>query len=134
MTPVATANTMVSGVDERRVWRQAISVLIFLSIFILFLYRETAISMVTIWARSDTFAHAFLVPPIVFWLVWRKRNEIALQNPHAAMSALPFVAGAAFLWYLGELASVNAVTQLSFVAILVLTVPAALGWPLTRLI
>ena len=38
---------------------------------ILLLYRDTAMAMVSIWLRSETFAHAFLVPPITLWLVWR---------------------------------------------------------------
>ena len=37
-------------------------------------YAETATAMVSIWARSETFAHAFLVPPIALWLIWRQRG------------------------------------------------------------
>ena len=38
----------------------------------------------------------------------------------------------AVLWWLGDLVSVNAVTQLAFTAMLVLTVPTVLGWQVTR--
>jgi len=44
------------------------------------------------------------------------------------------IAAAALVWLLGELAAVNAVTQLALVALLVLTVPAVLGLSVTRLI
>lgn len=44
---------------------------------VLLLFRDTAVAMVTIWNRSETFAHAFLVPPIVLWLVWRRRETLA---------------------------------------------------------
>ena len=100
--------------------------------WVLFLYRETAAAMVTIWARSETFTHGFLVPPIVLWLIWRRRGEIAATMPQPMGPALIFVAGAALVWLVGDSAAVNSVTQLAFVAILVLVVPAALGMAVTR--
>src|SRR5574337_2222476 len=50
-------------------------------LIVLAVYRETAATMVGIWWRSETFAHAFVVPPIVLWLVWRKRAELARLEP-----------------------------------------------------
>jgi exosortase A len=115
-------------------WRQAWPALLLLLAWILFLYRDTAIAMVLTWSRSETFTHGFLVPPIVLWLVWRQRRSIAMQTPQPAIGVLAFIAGAAFVWLLGDLVAVNAVTQLTFVALLVLTVPAVLGWNVARLI
>jgi len=115
-------------------WRQAFPALLLLLAWTLFLYRDTGIAMVTIWARSETFNHAFLVPPIVLWLVWRRRQLMAAQTPRPALGAIVFIACAAFVWLLGDLVAVNAVTQLALVALLVLTVPVVLGWSVTRLI
>ena len=44
--------------------RRALPALLLLLGAVLFAYRDTAAAMVTIWYRSETFAHAFLVPPI----------------------------------------------------------------------
>ncbi len=96
------------------------------------LYLDTWVAMVGIWARSDTFAHAFLVPPIVAWLVWRRRAFVARHAPRPAWSALPLVALAALAWLLGDLAGVNALTQAAVVALAVAVVPAALGWAAAR--
>lgn len=115
-------------------WRQAFTALILLLAWILFLYRDTGVAMVTIWARSETFNHAFLVPPIVLWLVWRRRQFITAQAPQPALSIFLLVVCAAFAWLLGDLVVVNAITQLALVALLVLAVPAVLGWSITRLI
>jgi len=117
-----------------RAWQRAVPALALLLIWILFLYRETAAAMVTIWSRSDTFTHGFLVPPIVLWLIWRQREVIALQVPRAAPVAWVLMTGVAFLWLLGDLVAVHAVTQLTLVALLVLAVPAMLGWSVARLI
>ena len=34
-------------------------------------FHETFQSMVSIWWRSETFAHGFLIFPISIWLIWR---------------------------------------------------------------
>ncbi len=94
---------------------------------VLLLFRETAVAMVTIWERSETFAHAFLVPPIVLWLVWRRRATLAVLAPRPAPWVLLPMAAVALLWLLAELASVNAATQFALVAMLVLTVPLVFG-------
>ncbi|MDR3453998.1 MAG: exosortase A [Rhodoferax sp.] len=130
------ASQPLSMGDARLVqpWRQALPTLLLLLVWILFLYRDTGIAMATIWARSETFTHAFLVPPIVLWLVWRQRRRMAEQTPQPALGVVLLAACVAFGWLLGDLAAVNAVTQLALVSLLVLAVPAVLGWSITRLI
>ena len=94
---------------------------------VLALFHETAAAMVGIWIRSETYAHAFLVPPITLWLVWRRRAELASHTPRAAPWLLLPVAGACLLWLLGSLAGINSATQFALVAVLVLSVPALFG-------
>ena len=134
MNAVVTPYASTRRAELSQPWRHALAALVLLLLWTLLLYRDTGLAMVTIWNRSDTFAHAFLVPPIVLWLVWRQRLLIEVEVPRAMPLMLVFVAAAALAWLLGELAAVNALTQLAFVALLVFTVPAVLGWPVARLI
>jgi exosortase A len=113
-------------------WRGALGALLLLVAAVLLIYRETLSVMVGIWARSDTFAHAFLVPPIVLWLIWRQRHVVATIAPRPAYTAMALMALIGLGWLLGDLAVVNAVSQLSLVALLVLAVPAVLGWRVAR--
>ena len=115
-------------------WRQALPALLLLLGWIFFLYRDTAVAMVSTWSRSETFTHGFLVPPIVLWLVWRERRSLAVQIPRSAPAALGATACVAVVWLLGELAAAHAVTQTAFVGLLVLAVPALLGGAVARLI
>ncbi len=108
-------------------WRRAVPALALLLLAILLLYRDTFGAMAGIWTRSETFAHAWLVPPIVLWLVWRRRAVLATFTPvPQPWLILPMVLVAA-VWMLGDLAGVNALTQLCVTALLVLAVPAVLG-------
>lgn len=99
---------------------------------LLALFHETATAMVGIWMRSETFAHAFLVPPITAWLVWRKRAQLAQHTPRAAPWMLVPMALACLLWVIGELADVNAATQFALVLLIVLSVPAVFGFAVAR--
>ena len=130
----ASVPTMPPSAAATQSWRVALPTLVFVLVLILVLFRDTAIAMVTIWYRAETFTHAFVVPPIVLWLVWRKRQELALMLPRPAFWVLLFVAGVALLWLLGDLVAVNSVTQLAFTALLVLAVPAVLGVQVARAI
>ncbi|MEP7283600.1 MAG: exosortase A [Rubrivivax sp.] len=99
---------------------------------LLWLFRDTAAAMVGIWSRSDTFAHAFLVPPIVVWLVWRQRAELVSVPRRPSPWVIVPMAAVALLWLLGELASVSAASQFALVALIVLSVPALYGLAVTR--
>ena len=113
-------------------WRRALIVLILIELVLLVAYFGTARAMAEIWWRSETFNHALLVPPIALWLIWEKRRQLACILPRPSPWMIVPMAGVAFGWLLGELAAVNAVTQLALVALLVLAVPLVIGWPAAR--
>ncbi len=115
-------------------WRRALPTLLLTELALLVVYRDTAAAMVAIWARSGTFTHAFLVPPIVLWLVWRQRHALAAPDPQPCRWMLVPMAVIAFAWLLGDLASVNSVTQLALTALIVLAVPAVLGTAVAKTI
>ena len=112
-------------------WRRLAPALM-LAAALLLLFRDTAVAMVTIWDRSDTFAHAFLVPPIAVWLIWRQRSTLAAMPTRPALWVLLPMAAMGALWLMGELAGVNAATQLALVALLVLIVPLVFGLAIAR--
>lgn len=113
-------------------WRHALPALVLVLLVLLGLYHQTMAAMVGIWLRSDTFAHAILVPPITLWLVWRLRHRVASVVPRPQPALLAALAVVALGWLVGDLAGVNALTQLMLTALLVLAVPAVLGWAVAR--
>lgn len=114
------------------VWKRPAVAWLVLLIGVLLLYRETAVQMVGVWYRSDTFAHAFLVAPISAWLAWRNRDRLAVTVPAPDRRWLLPLALAALAWFLGDVAEVNAAKQLALVTMIVMSVPTMLGWPVTR--
>ena len=108
-------------------WRPALLALGAVLLVLGGLYADTVSSMVGIWYRSETFAHAFLVPPITLWLVWRQRDALVRLTPRPQPWLLLGLAAFASLWLLADLVLVNAAAQFAWVAMLVLAVPAVLG-------
>jgi exosortase A len=113
-------------------WRVALPTLLLTLLLILLLFRETALTMAAIWERSDTYAHGFIVPPITLWLIWRIRSSLAVLAPRYSFLAVLLFAGVGFAWLLGEVAAVNALSQFALIAMLILAVPAVLGWGVAR--
>lgn len=114
-------------------WQQMLPLLLALAA-LLWLFRETGTAMVSIWSRSDTFAHAFLVPPIALALMWRKRAELARVAIAPSAPWLLPLAACCLVWLLGQLAGVHAVAQTALVAMIVSAVPAVLGTRFARVI
>lgn len=120
--------------EVRRAWVRALMPLLAVLVCLVVLYWDTASGMVAIWWRSETFTHAFLVPPMVLWLSWRRREELQRLTPRPCPWVLLPMALLAGAWFVGHLAGVNAVTQLALVALLVLSVPAVLGLQVARVL
>ncbi len=114
------------------IWRNALFALGGLLVWLLFWYGDTALATVDIWRSSETYAHGFVVPIISLWLIWRQRQVLRGFTPKPGLLAWPLMAGCAALWLLGDLVAMNAVTQFALVAMIVLTVPAVLGWQVAR--
>lgn len=82
-------------------------------------FHDTLISMVSIWIRSETFAHGFLILPISLWLAWRMRDGFSSLPVRPQPLALLLVLGAGLAWLLANLVDVLVIQQLAFVAVLV---------------
>lgn len=112
--------------------RLRFGVLVGVLLAMLWAYRDTAESMVAIWARSDTFAHGYLIAPISLWLIWRQREQLrGIPFRHSLLGLLA-LAAAGFAWLLGELASVAAVSQFALVGMIIALVWAVTGTQMAR--
>ena len=109
-------------------WRTAGPVFLLLFALLLWLYWGTAVSMAEIWWRSETFAHGLIVPPIFLWLVWRKRAALAAHVPQPSAWGLAALAVSLAGWLVADVAGVQVVRQLAFVASIPSLVVAVLGW------
>lgn len=113
-------------------WRPTLAALALVLVMIAYFFSNTLGAMAGIWWRSGTYAHGLVVPPLVLWLIWRKRQQLAAFHPTAAPVLLFPLLLCTFAWLLAELVAVNVVAQFSVVALIVLAVAALLGWKISK--
>ncbi|SDL37829.1 exosortase A [Janthinobacterium sp. OK676] len=101
---------------------------------VILLYHATFWSMVELWARSQTFAHGFLIVPISCWLAWRQRARLAALAPQPVRTGLLLLGALGLAWLLADAANVPVVEQYAATAMLPACVLAILGWPAVRLL
>jgi exosortase A len=109
-----------------------VTLLVVYSLSVMLVFHETLISMVSIWQRSETFTHGFLILPISLWLTWRMRDRFNSLTVRPESGALIVILGAGLAWLLANLVDVLVVQQLAFVAMLVSGVWAITGTQVTR--
>ncbi len=90
-------------------------------------YHETTWSMVSIWARSDTFAHGFLIFPFSAYLIWTQRRRLGTLSLQPNPLALVALAAIGFSWLLALLGSVQVFEQIFLVTMIPAAVWAILG-------
>jgi exosortase A len=94
---------------------------------ILIAYHETTWSMVSIWNRSETFAHGFLIFPFSAYLIWVRRKHLGKLSSRPNFLALLALGGLGFCWLLATLSSVQVFAQFFLIAMIPATVWAILG-------
>ncbi|WBS03251.1 exosortase A [Pseudoduganella sp. SL102] len=101
-------------------------------LFPLLAYLDTAASIVSIWERSETFAHGFIIVPISLWLAWRRRAQLASLPVRPCWPALAVLLLCGAAWMLAMLGDVLVVRQYAFAVMIPLAVLAAYGKAIAR--
>ncbi len=94
---------------------------------ILTLFARDAAAMAGQWWNSSTYGHCLFILPLVGWLVWQRRTEVAQVEPRAWLPGLIAVALAAFGWLVGEAAGVSLVRHAALVGMVQATILTILG-------
>lgn len=115
-------------------WKQTLTAIVAILLWIGYWYWDTLEAMAQIWWRAETYTHGLAVPPIALWLIWRDRQRPAALAPHAAPWFAVPLAGLIFIWLLGDLAAVNALTQFAVIGIIVMAIMSLVGWQVAKTI
>lgn len=112
----------------RRQWQWSLGALFVVWIGLILLFLETGQSMVDTWLSSTLFGHCFLIPPVSAYLVWIRRKRLSGLAPRIAKLGFPMLAVLAVGGLVGAVSGTQAVQQLAFVSMLVVSVITILGW------
>lgn len=113
-------------------WQSSLRMLVLLWLVLLGVFHPDVIHLVSLWLNSSTFNHCLLLVPVIGWLVWQRRHELAKLSPRAWAPGVIWMAGGSMVWLVGDAASVAMLRQIGLVVMLQGTVPALLGPHVTR--
>ena len=125
-------STQVRSADPQSVarvsaWTAHLAALGGLVLALVALYWHAVAAAVTVWWVSPTFSHCFLIIPVSAYLIWGKRRELAVLTPAVCPRALLLALALIAASFVGALASVNEIEQLSFIAFVQVLALAILG-------
>jgi len=134
-----TEQTSILGADESdsthgwlRLWGPGLLLLLAAVALVTLAFHETAWSIVSIWERSETYAHGYLIIPISLWLVWEKRAGLKQMAPSPSALPLLLFLPLGFGWLLGYLVDTLVVQQFAYVGLLAAAIWAVLGHRVAR--
>ncbi len=130
MTMVVPASDFAAGTEaggSATRWRRHAIILAVVASLIVALFRQDAAALAKIWWTSTTFGHCLFIAPVIAWLVWMRRAEVACVTPVGWWPGLLLVAAGGFGWLLGDAGGVALARHLGLVMMLQGAVAAILG-------
>ena len=109
-------------------WAFCLALIAALLVWLFAWHLETAASAVSIWNRSETYAHGFLIFPISAYLIWLQREKILAIAPLPSAWGIAALVGLGLLWLASDSVEALVVSQYALVAMVPALVWAVLGY------
>ncbi len=114
------------------VWRTHLITLGIVIAGALAIFHRDAADMAAIWWNISTYNHCLFILPIIGWLIWQRKDELARLTPNGWWPGLIGVGGSALVWMLGEAAGVALFRHAALIGIVQFAVATVLGPRVTR--
>ena len=106
-----------ASVERRRAWLRALLLFALTTVLLFVLRYETLYVMVRVWLTSDTFGYGVLILPIVAFLTYQRREQLALLVPRPCYWAVAWIAVALLLQLIGSIGNLMLFEQLAFIGL-----------------
>ena len=113
-------------------WKRHLAAWGVVVVAVLLLLQRDARHLFSIWWDNATFGHCLLIVPIVIWLVWQRRHELARMAPSPWLPGVAILFATGILWLLGELAELSVVRHAALILMIIATVPTMFGLSVAR--
>ena len=130
--PRAVAHTATPVAPANPAWPRYIGVWAGLVAVILLILNRDVLHLVTRWWNSSTYGHCLLIPPILAWLVYLRKDGLKRLAPRPWPPGAALMLGAGLIWFVGELAGAALLRHAGIVTMLMATIPTIFGLAVTR--
>ncbi len=125
---------VASSSSETQQWRANLALFFISLLALVWIYLETAESMLGKWQSSETYAHGFIIFPISLFLIWRERAHLRSITPRPSVPGLLSLALLGGGWVIAQSAGVQVISQYLFVTMIPALVVTLFGWRVARAI
>lgn len=125
--PIGAAQALPEPSGRIAAWQRHGGTLGAVAIVLVAMFWSDVTTLAHIWWTSTTFGHCLFIGPVLVWLVWQRRVELAQIDPVAWGPGLALVALGGFGWLLGDAGSVALARHLGLVLMLQGAVVTLLG-------
>ncbi len=115
------------GANDATAWRRQGTILAAVSLILVALFWKDSADLARIWWTSTTFGHCLFIGPVIGWLVWQRRADLAKLRPASWWPGLLLVGAGGFGWFMGDAAGVALARHLGLVMMLQGVVVTLLG-------
>src|SRR5471032_59327 len=93
---------------------------IFISVLAcLFAFSESLLELERRWSAQEEYSHGFLIPVIVAWLLWTRRDAIVASIGQPSWGGPVLILVAALMHVVGKLSALFMLSQLGFIVALI---------------
>ena len=121
------AQTAPKGFAIVPAWRRPLIALGLVVVVLLLTFRRDVGDLAALYWTNTTFGHCLFIAPVIGWLVWIRRAELAQLTPQGWAPGLALVAVGGFGWLLGDAGTVSFARHLGLVMMLQGAVLTVLG-------
>jgi exosortase A len=108
-------------------WRSHLTALGLAFLAILILLRHDFFDMAEIWWNISTYNHMLFILPIIAWLIWQRKEELAEHLPRVSLPGLIAVVLFGILWALGEASGISVMRHTAVIGLVQSVVLTLLG-------
>jgi exosortase A len=126
----AVADFRATAVARR--WAAAVVAALLATAAIIAIFRGTAAEIMGQWLHSSAYNHSFLLPPIIAYLIWTRRQALARLQPSPSFMALLLMPAFGAIWWLAHALRVAEAEQFALAFMVETGLLIILGWPVWR--
>ncbi|WP_294040396.1 exosortase A [Sphingomonas sp.] len=121
------AQTAPNAFTLAAAWRRPLVALGLVVAVLLVAFRRDVSDLAALYWTNTTFGHCLFIAPVIGWLVWIRRSELAQLTPQGWAPGLALVAAGGFGWLLGDAGTVSFARHFGLVMMLQGAVVTVLG-------
>lgn len=99
---------------------------------VLILFDEGLKFLLEIWDTREEYSHGYLIPFVVAFLIWQKKEILQQTRFEGSWTGLGTVVAGLLLFAVGELSTLYVIVQYSFLVVLIGLVLSFMGWQAFR--